>query len=78
MQEGHTVAAGDRAQVGMIADHHGDFGVEFAGLLALQKIFQAMRQARGKQCDLRNVAAEVEFELHCELLGPADEIAPAI
>ena len=53
----------------MIADHYCDFSVEFAGLLALQKIFQAMRQARCEHRDFGFVVAEVEFELHGELLG---------
>ena len=35
MQEGYSVTPGNRASLGMIAHDHGDFGVEFAGLLAL-------------------------------------------
>jgi hypothetical protein len=53
----------------MIADHHSDFSFEFPGLLALQKIFEAMRQARGEQCDLGDVVAEMDLKLHAEFLG---------
>src|SRR6185437_15706876 len=52
----------------MIADHYSDFRLEFADLLALQKIFEAMRQARGEQGHLGYVVAEVDLKLHAEFI----------
>ena len=53
----------------MIAEDHGDLGLEFAGLLALQQILKTMRQARSEQCNFRDMVAEMDLELHAELLG---------
>jgi hypothetical protein len=52
----------------MIAYDYRDFSVEFAGLLALQKIFETMRQARCEQRNLGYVVAEMDLKLHAEFL----------
>jgi len=73
MQEGDPVTAGDFARVGMIADHDSDFSLEFTGMVTLQKIFEAMRQARGEQRDPGCVVAEMDLKLHAEFLGQRAE-----
>src|SRR5271165_489319 len=73
MQERDPVAAGNLAGLGMIADHHSDFSLEFASPLTLQKVLKAMRQTRGEQRDLGNVLAEVDLKLHAEFIGQGSE-----
>ena len=58
----------------MIAHHYGNFGFEFSGLLALQKVLKAMRQARREQGNFWDVVAEMEFKLHSELLSQGTEL----
>src|ERR1700675_4583779 len=74
MQEGHAITGGNGSEVRMIAENQSDLSFEFSGLLALQKVLEAMRQARGEQGDFRRVIAEMEFELHAELFGQRMEL----
>src|SRR5579864_7761208 len=52
----------------MIADDNGDLSFKFAGLMSLEEVKQAMREARREQRDLWNVIAEVNFKVHVKFL----------
>src|SRR5438552_2281187 len=58
----------------MIGENQSNLSFEFSSLLALQKVFEAMRQARREQRDFRNVIVEMEFKLHSELLSHGTEL----
>ncbi len=60
---------GERAGVFVVADDEGQVGAEFAGLVAMEEVGEAVRVLRDEEGDVLELVGELDAPVHAELLG---------
>jgi len=69
------VELGERAGVFVVADDEGQVGAEFAGLVAMEEVGEAVRVLRDEEGDVLELVGELDAPVHAELWAMGSKAA---